>query len=114
MLRIHVEESENPAMVTLRMEGKLIQPWVQELGRTWLALVQRCPWPGPVRADLHAVSWVDEAGMAMLTSLHLAGCELVGSGPFITAAIEECVTVRACEGRRQRQPHPSPGEFTRC
>jgi ABC-type transporter Mla MlaB component len=95
MLRIHVEETQNPDRVTLRLEGKLIQPWVHELGKTWLALIQSSPWPPSIRADLNAVSYVDEDGMALLTSLYLAGCELVGSGPFITAAIEECVTVRA-------------------
>ena len=95
MLRIHVEETENPTTVTLRMEGKLIQPWVPELGKAWHSLIHRYPRPRSIRADLHAVSYVDEAGMAMLTSLYLAGCELAGSGVFITAAIEECTTIRA-------------------
>jgi ABC-type transporter Mla MlaB component len=95
MLRIHVEETENPATLTLRMEGKLIQPWVDELGKAWRSLIQRLPRPRSIRADLHAVSYVDEAGMAMLTTLYLAGCELVGSGLFIAAAIEECTTIRA-------------------
>jgi len=95
MLRIHVEETQNPDRVALRLEGKLIKPWARELGKAWLTLTGRSPWPGSIRIDLNAVSYVDEAGMAMLTSLHLAGCELVGSGPFIHAAIEECMTIRA-------------------
>lgn len=87
MLRIHTEP--NPVGVTLRLEGKLIQPWVDELARAWTDLVGAQATPKPVRIDLRGVSFMDAHGQSMLGFLRHQGCELVCSGPFITALIEE-------------------------
>ena len=87
MLRIHIEP--DPEKVILRLEGKLIVPWVDELARAWMSLAGGQPSPRPVRIDLQGVSFVDSRGQAMLAFLRHQGCELVGSGTFITALIEE-------------------------
>ena len=87
MLRIHIENEYEG--VTLRLEGKLIEPWVAELIRVWMDL-PGCPRePRAVTIDLEAVSFVDAQGRSMLSALHRQGCELKGSGPFISAVIEE-------------------------
>jgi ABC-type transporter Mla MlaB component len=91
MLRIHVEEQREPAVVTLRLEGKLVQPWVDELHRTWSGLAGRLPLDCSIRIDLNAVSFVDEYGRSILAALHRVGCQLHGSAPFIAAVIEECL-----------------------
>lgn len=87
MLRIHTER--NPDGVTLRLEGKLVQPWVDELARAWTNLAADRPAPHPLRIDLRGVSFVDSRGRTMLAFLRHQGCELAGSGPYITALIEE-------------------------
>lgn len=90
MLRIHVEDT--PDQVRVRLEGKLVEPWVDELVRIWAELSGRVPGAQSCCIDLEAVSYVDECGKGMLCVLHRAGCELHGSGPFIAAVIEEIET----------------------
>ena len=90
MLRIHTETT--PDRVTLRLEGKLIHPWVDELVRVWMGLR-----PGPLAhqatcIDLSAVSFVDAQGRSTLAALRRLGCELTGRGPYISAVIEEVST----------------------
>lgn len=92
MLRIHVEKMRESGGVTLRLEGKLVQPWAEELSRTWSDLAAQRLFSQPVRIDLNAVSFVDECGRGILTALHRAGCQLQASTPFIAAVIEECST----------------------
>lgn len=87
MLRIHIEhESE---VVKLRLEGKLVQPWVDELVQVWLDLTTRMPRLTPVKVDLSEVSFVDARGKSLLASMHKGGCSLHGSGPYISAVIED-------------------------
>jgi len=87
MLRIHIEnESE---VVKLRLEGKLVQPWVDELVQVWMDLTTRLPRQTPIKVDLGDVSFVDVRGKTLLASMLKAGCSLHGSGPFISAVIED-------------------------
>ncbi len=90
MLRIHTETSLDG--VTLRLEGKLVHPWVDELVRVWMDLDQGRQGWRQVQIDLEAVSFVDARGRSMLGTLHHLGCGLKGSGPFISAVIEEVIT----------------------
>lgn len=92
MLRIHTEELQGTGAVTLRLEGKLIQPWGDELVRTWIGLLERKPPALPVRIDLDAVSFIDEYGRWILASLQHRGCELCGSGLFIASIINSLQT----------------------
>lgn len=92
MLRIHTEEIQESGVVTLRLEGKLIQLWGDELVRTWIALLERTPPPRSVRIDLNAVSFVDEYGKWILASLQHRGCQLCGSGLFIASIIDSLQT----------------------
>jgi hypothetical protein len=87
LLRIHIEEL--PGITTIRLEGKLIHPWTDELSDTWMRLKARTGEYGTLRIDLDAVSFVDERGKITLGTLHRTGCELSGSGPFISALIDE-------------------------
>jgi ABC-type transporter Mla MlaB component len=87
MLRIHIEdESEG---VRLRLEGKLVPPWVNELVQVWMDLATRLPRQTPISVDLAAVSFVDTHGKALLASMLKAGCALHGPGPYISAVIED-------------------------
>jgi ABC-type transporter Mla MlaB component len=87
VLRIHVEGTTETT--TLRLEGKLIQSWSDELVDTWMKLRARVPGQSGIQIDLEAVSFIDERGRSTLHALWRAGCELHGSGPFISALIEE-------------------------
>lgn len=87
MLRIHIE-NESTA-VKLRLEGKLIQPWVDELVQVWMDLTTRLPRQTPISVDMSEVSFVDARGKTLLASMLKGGCSLHGSGPFISAVIED-------------------------
>ncbi|BDU74145.1 STAS domain-containing protein [Mesoterricola silvestris] len=87
MLRIHIET--DAARVTLRLEGKLIDPWSAELFRVWMDLPRLPKAGGAVTIDLAAVSFVDAQGLATLGALQRLGCVLQGSGPFVTALLQE-------------------------
>ena len=91
MLRIHLEDTAETT--TVRLEGKLIHPWIDELVDTWMKLRTRVPRPSAIRIDLEAVSFVDERGRSTLFAMWRAGCELHGSGPFISALIEEIKSI---------------------
>ena len=87
MLRIHIEhESE---VVKLRLEGKLVQPWVDELVQVWMDLTAGLPRQTPISVDMSEVSFVDARGKTLLASMLKGGCSLHGSGPFISAVIED-------------------------
>jgi ABC-type transporter Mla MlaB component len=87
MLRIHIEQESE--VVKLRLEGKLVQPWVDELVQVWMDLTTRLPRQTPISVDLGEVSFVDARGKTLLASMLKGGCSLHGSGPFISAVIED-------------------------
>ncbi len=87
MLRIHVEQTLKE--VNLRLEGKLVHPWVDEVLLVWMDLATRLPREIPIRVDLAEVSFVDARGKALLASMLKGGCTFFGPGPFISAVLED-------------------------
>jgi anti-anti-sigma regulatory factor len=81
MLRITVVEGSRSA-VTLRVEGRIAGPWVEELRTT--CNVHNAPDPIQLHLDLEDVSFVDAAGVAYLKDLRDMGVELFGVSPFLT------------------------------
>jgi anti-anti-sigma regulatory factor len=86
MLRISVLNGSQSAR--LKLEGKLAHEWVAEAQKAWAALIDIAG-KKKVIVDLADVSFVDDHGKELLTLIHRAGSELVGSGPMVTALIEE-------------------------
>ena len=80
MLRItHAHGHES--ISTLRLEGKLLGPWVAELARSCDELP--CP-PNTLHLDLSAVTFVDGPGVALLR-------DLIGRGARLSAcSIARC------------------------
>lgn len=73
MLRITIEEKKEA--VVLRLEGRLIAPWVADVEQCWKNVVPSLG-TRSVRVDLSAVSFVDTAGGALLMRMHEAGFRL--------------------------------------
>lgn len=67
MLRITIDDEANP--VRLKLEGRIVGPWVAELDRTWKSL-------GPslgdrkLRIDLCGVSYIDREGRRILADIY--------------------------------------------
>ena len=74
MLRITHAQGHD-SISTLRLEGKLVGPWVTELARSCNELP--CP-PNRLRLDLSAVTFVDGPGVALLR-------DLIGRGATLAA-----------------------------
>lgn len=85
MIRISVENG--PLTTRLKLEGKLAHEWVGEAQKAWAELASRRN--KKMIVDLFDVSFVDAAGWQLLAEMHHAGARLVGSGPLISALIEE-------------------------
>jgi hypothetical protein len=75
MLRITRIAGPEPA-TTLKIEGKLIGPWVGALRET-------CDSGGPVRLDLSAVNFVDPDGVKLLRELLARGMTLAGCSGLV-------------------------------
>jgi anti-anti-sigma regulatory factor len=86
MLRISV--LNGPQSARLKLEGKLAHEWVAEAQKAWATLIDIAG-KKKVILELADVSFVDDHGKELLTLIHRAGTELVGSGPMVTALIEE-------------------------
>jgi hypothetical protein len=68
------------SVATLRLEGRVIGPWVDELRRA----CQRALVTGSqLSLDLHDVAFVDRAGLELLRNLVDGGVAVVNCPPFV-------------------------------
>ena len=86
MLRITVLESSKIA-VTLRVEGRITGPWVEEL-RT-ACNVHTVPEEVQLSLELADISFADAAGIALLRELRNRGVGLIGTTPFLTEQLKD-------------------------
>ena len=86
MLRITLEE--HPSGPTIKLEGRLVGPWVCEFHNYWNAY-QDDSAVQHLRVDLKAVTAIDENGKALLQQIHQRGGTFVASGCLTKAIVEE-------------------------
>ena len=79
MLRITHPEGHD-SISTLKLEGKLLGPWVTELARSCNELPCR---PSRLRLDLSAVTFVDGPGVALLRDLLARGATLAACSGLV-------------------------------
>ena len=100
MLRITT--SDIGGKITLKLEGKLSGPWVEEFERCWHMSTDIYKKKGLV-VDLSGITFVDPAGKKLLCSISGEGAQLVGSGLMPKSLIDEiCV----------ENPAPKPGKVS--
>ena len=81
MLRItRIDVGGSPSNRTLKLEGKLLGPWVDELRRACEEL--RIP-PHCLRLDLADLTFADPIGVKLLDDLVRQGATTVGCSGFI-------------------------------
>ena len=78
--RIDGDTSPSGLIPTLQLEGKLVGPWVVELSRACEEL--RTP-PSSLRLNLSAVTFIDPAGIRLLSDLVRQGATITGCSGFI-------------------------------
>jgi anti-anti-sigma regulatory factor len=86
MLKITLEK--NSRSTSLRVEGRLTGPWVDELERAWRA-VPTDPADGRVVVDLTDVTFVGEEGKKLLEAMYGEGVRLKASGCVTRRLVEE-------------------------
>lgn len=67
MLRITVAESERAE--TIKLEGKIAGPWVEELSRTWHSLASSLG-RKQLKLDMRSVGFVDGKGRQLLREIY--------------------------------------------
>ena len=83
MLRIDTIETDDAAL--LRLEGRMIGPWVAEVRRSCDdALARR----RRLTLDLASVSFVDADGVTLLRELTRRRVALANTTPFVAAQLE--------------------------
>lgn len=87
MLKIS-EPVTDPA-VTLKLEGRLIGPWVAELKRT---CEQHLTEKRTIHLDFADVTFADRAGLALLLRLRAQGIRLVNCSPFLEEELRTAPT----------------------
>jgi hypothetical protein len=86
MLRITIVESSKIA-VTLRIEGRITGPWVEEL-RT-ACNVHTFPDDVQLSLELADISFADAAGIALLRELRTRGVDFIRTTPFLAEQLKE-------------------------
>lgn len=77
MLRITLDQSAS--RVTLRLEGTIPGPWVQELARVWLG-IKTMSTASPSLVDLSDVTFIASEGRRLLGGMLREGADLQGRG----------------------------------
>jgi hypothetical protein len=92
MLRVTVNNDSGAP--TIRLEGRLAGPWVQEAQYCWQRLrANDCQ--GIIRLDLTGVTMIDNAGKEFLAAAHESGAKLVASGCMMRAIVAQIENTRA-------------------
>ena len=84
MLKITRRDEGGTAVI--QVEGKLAGPWVKELESFWRSA--GAEQTKPVRVDLTAVSFIDEAGEELLRTMHQERVELRARGCFTRCLVQ--------------------------
>ena len=94
--------NESPESTTMKLEGKLIGPWVAELDRAWRSLLVSLS-SKKLRVDLCGIVRIDPNGRQILAEIHRqTGAEFVADTPITKYFAEQA--------RLQGQKDSSEGE----
>ena len=103
MLRVTTNVEKGQNKVTLKLEGKLAGPWVEEFEHCWSSTFEN--WKQIV-VELAGVTFIDSKGKCLLARIHGQGAKLVGTGLMTQSIIEE---ISNCEEDLKRNTERAPG-----
>ena len=86
MLKITIKET--PTEMRWTLQGRLVVPWVRELGKSWNAAKQTRERRTCV-VDLHDVTLIDEGGEKLLRTMAKEAVQLIGNGVVVKNLLEE-------------------------
>jgi len=103
MLRITTHVTRES--LTFQLEGKLVGPWVAELGDCWRSTAR--DGKRVVNIDLRAVTYVDSAGKELLAELHRHGARFLAFDCQMKALVAEIKSARVKSPPEERNDHAS-------
>jgi hypothetical protein len=81
-MTLRITVSECPESTTMKLEGKLVGPWVAELDRVWRSLVASLG-TRKFRVDLCGVDQVDPSGKKVLAEIYgSTGADFLANTPI--------------------------------
>jgi len=86
MLKISEAEKADTS-VTLRLEGRVVGPWVGELGQVCEALLME---GRLLKLDMTEVWFVDPDGVLALFGLKSRGAVIIKCSPFVEEQLKSC------------------------
>ena len=95
MLKISLTEMAN-STTTLRLEGRLVGPWVGELRHVCEPLVSDAT---QLAVDLTEVTFADENGVSLLAGLRARGARLLNAMPFVEEQLRAASLARRGAGQ---------------
>ena len=84
MLKVTTQNAEQT--VTLKLEGKLAGPWVQEVTRVWVDTARS---PRGYVVDLTSVTFVDTTGRALLATMSQRGATFIATDCLMRTIVDE-------------------------
>ena len=90
MLRI--SRSESAGVTVLRLEGKLLEPWLDTLQQAIAAADSK----NAVQLDLSALSFTDPSGALLLATLERRGIALHGVSPLVAGLMAAAIGETRC------------------
>ena len=92
MLRITMQDDAKAT--TFVVEGKLIEPWAQELEKCWRSTISAdaggpIPPGRPIQVDLTKVTFIDDNGKQLVARMRQSGVKLTGAGLIAEFIFEE-------------------------
>ncbi|MBH0200730.1 MAG: hypothetical protein HP496_00105 [Nitrospira sp.] len=91
----------------LRLEGRLMGPWVQELSGYWRKVSAQQP--QRVMIDLTGVTFIDAEGKMLLARLWQQGASLTASGCLTKCVVEEITGMDRSDPAKKNCDKRSPG-----
>jgi anti-anti-sigma regulatory factor len=86
MLKVTTTTNQDQT-ITLKIEGKLAGPWVEEVTRVW-DNTPRSPRSGYV-VDLRSVTFIDNTGQALLAAMTRQGARLIATDCLKRTIVDE-------------------------
>lgn len=79
---------EDCGAVVLKLEGRLVGPWVKEVEKAWNSVMGSAKGER-LSVDLSGVTFVGAEGKELLTRMHQAGAELAALGPMMMYIVQK-------------------------
>lgn len=104
MLRITINREDDH--VILKLEGKLVEPWLGELRHTWTEAKRSDP--KTVVVDLRSVTFISDAGKAFLQRICRSGATFETAGTLNSSLVDQFKRFTRRTAMTRIKGHPRP------